>query len=157
MRVLASASTIRSVTKPAQCRYDACVESPEGEVLTGDPQRKVIPGGKYAALAFARHRRGNRRGLGLPAARLAAEERPAARCAAVLRALPGRWALRPEDRRVHLRHLRARRAVVTVPGGKPGKPLRCHLERGVAAARYCGRLTGNVAGTPASPPAWSRA
>ena len=41
-----------SVTKPASCRYDACVASPEGEVLTGNPQRKVIPGGRYAALAF---------------------------------------------------------------------------------------------------------
>ena len=41
-----------TVTKPAQCRYDACVQSPEGEMLSGDPQRKVIPGGKYAALAF---------------------------------------------------------------------------------------------------------
>jgi AraC family transcriptional regulator len=41
-----------SVTKPARCRYDACVASPEGEVLSGNPQRKVIPGGKYAALAF---------------------------------------------------------------------------------------------------------
>jgi AraC family transcriptional regulator len=42
-----------SVTRPAQCRYDACVESPEGETLTGDPGRKVIPGGKYAVLPFA--------------------------------------------------------------------------------------------------------
>lgn len=41
-----------SVTKPSQCRYDACLASPEGEVLTGNPNRKVIPGGKYAALAF---------------------------------------------------------------------------------------------------------
>jgi AraC family transcriptional regulator len=40
------------VTKPSQCRYDACVASPDGEVLTGNPNRKVIPGGKYAALAF---------------------------------------------------------------------------------------------------------
>jgi AraC family transcriptional regulator len=40
------------VTKPAQCRYDACVQSAEGEVLSGNPQRKVIPGGRYAALAF---------------------------------------------------------------------------------------------------------
>jgi len=40
------------VTKPSQCRYDACVASPEGEVLTGNPQRKVIPGGKYAAMSF---------------------------------------------------------------------------------------------------------
>ena len=41
-----------SVSNPAKCRYDACVASPEGEVLTGNPQRKVIPGGKYAALPF---------------------------------------------------------------------------------------------------------
>jgi AraC family transcriptional regulator len=40
------------VTSPAQCRYDACVASPEGEVLSGDPGRRVIPGGKYASLAF---------------------------------------------------------------------------------------------------------
>ena len=31
---------------------EACVASVEGEVLTGNPQRKVIPGGKYAALRF---------------------------------------------------------------------------------------------------------
>jgi len=41
-----------SVTNPAKCRYDACVASPEGETLTGSPQRKVIPGGRYAALPF---------------------------------------------------------------------------------------------------------
>jgi AraC family transcriptional regulator len=41
-----------AVTRPAQCRYDACVESPEGETLSGDPGRKVIPGGKYATLPF---------------------------------------------------------------------------------------------------------
>jgi AraC family transcriptional regulator len=41
-----------SVTKPSLCRYDACVASAEGELLTGDAQRKVIPGGRYAALAF---------------------------------------------------------------------------------------------------------
>ncbi len=40
------------VTNPAQCRYDACVASPEGETLSGDPGRKVIPGGKYATLPF---------------------------------------------------------------------------------------------------------
>ena len=34
------------------CRYDACVPSREGEILSGDPQYKVIPGGRYAALAF---------------------------------------------------------------------------------------------------------
>lgn len=41
-----------TVTKPSQCRYDACVSSPEGEVLAGNPNRKLIPGGKYASLAF---------------------------------------------------------------------------------------------------------
>jgi AraC family transcriptional regulator len=41
-----------SVTKTEQLRYDACVASPEGEVLSGKPQRKVIPGGRYASLAF---------------------------------------------------------------------------------------------------------
>jgi AraC family transcriptional regulator len=40
------------VTSPAQCRYDACVASPEGEVLSGDPGRRVIPGGRYACLPF---------------------------------------------------------------------------------------------------------
>ncbi len=41
-----------SVTKTGQLRYDACVASPEDEVLTGKPQHKRIPGGRYAALAF---------------------------------------------------------------------------------------------------------
>jgi AraC family transcriptional regulator len=41
-----------SVTKPSACRYDACIASPEGETLTGHPQRKVIPGGRYASLPF---------------------------------------------------------------------------------------------------------
>ena len=41
-----------SVTRPELCRYDACVEVAEKEVLSGDAKRKVIPGGRYAALAF---------------------------------------------------------------------------------------------------------
>src|SRR5688572_12053506 len=41
-----------SVTKTEQLRYDACVASPEGEVLSGKPHHKVIPGGRYASLAF---------------------------------------------------------------------------------------------------------
>ena len=41
-----------TVTRPERCRYDACVQSPEGEVLAGDPQHKEIPGGKYACLPF---------------------------------------------------------------------------------------------------------
>ena len=41
-----------TVTAPAKCRYDACVQSDAKEMLSGDPGRKVVPGGKYAALAF---------------------------------------------------------------------------------------------------------
>jgi AraC family transcriptional regulator len=41
-----------TVTKTAQCRYDACVQSPDGEMLTGTPNHKVIPGGKYACMPF---------------------------------------------------------------------------------------------------------
>ena len=40
------------VTQPAKCRYDACVVSKPGEVLTGNPHFKEIPGGRYAALAY---------------------------------------------------------------------------------------------------------
>jgi AraC family transcriptional regulator len=41
-----------AVTQPSQCRYDACVQSPEGEMLSGDPGRKIIPGGRYASMSF---------------------------------------------------------------------------------------------------------
>jgi len=41
-----------TVTAPAKCRYDACVQSDAKEMLSGDPGRKTIPGGKYAALSF---------------------------------------------------------------------------------------------------------
>jgi AraC family transcriptional regulator len=41
-----------SVTQAAKCRYDAGAASPAGEVLSGSPHRKVIPGGRYACLAF---------------------------------------------------------------------------------------------------------
>lgn len=40
------------VTKPAQCRYDACVEIAPRETLAGDSKEKVIPGGKYAVLEY---------------------------------------------------------------------------------------------------------
>lgn len=40
------------VTKPDQCRYDACVSSPAGEVIAGEAHHKVIPGGRYACLAY---------------------------------------------------------------------------------------------------------
>lgn len=41
-----------SVTQPSKCRYDAGAASPEGEVLSGNPHRKIIPGGRYACMAF---------------------------------------------------------------------------------------------------------
>jgi AraC family transcriptional regulator len=41
-----------SVTRQEQCRYDACIEVPEKQVLSGEAKRKLIPGGRYAALAF---------------------------------------------------------------------------------------------------------
>jgi AraC family transcriptional regulator len=41
-----------SVTKDAEMRYDACIAVAEAEALTGNPQRKIIPGGKYAAMSF---------------------------------------------------------------------------------------------------------
>jgi AraC family transcriptional regulator len=40
------------VTRPEDCRYDACVPSPENKVLAGDPGRRLIPGGRYASLAY---------------------------------------------------------------------------------------------------------
>jgi AraC family transcriptional regulator len=40
------------VTKPTQCRYDACVVISPGETLTGDAKEKTLPGGRYAVLAF---------------------------------------------------------------------------------------------------------
>lgn len=40
------------VTKPDQCRYDACVTSPADQVIAGNSHRKVIPGGRYACLAY---------------------------------------------------------------------------------------------------------
>jgi AraC family transcriptional regulator len=41
-----------SITKPEQCRYDACVEVSAGTTLAGRPMRKTLPGGRYAALPF---------------------------------------------------------------------------------------------------------
>ncbi len=41
-----------SVTRPDQCRYDACVEIAHDVTLSGNPVRKTLPGGRYAALRF---------------------------------------------------------------------------------------------------------
>ena len=40
-------------TRPAQCRYDACVEIAAQETLSGNSKEKILPGGKYAVLAYA--------------------------------------------------------------------------------------------------------
>jgi AraC family transcriptional regulator len=40
------------VTRPERCRYDAGVVSPKGEVLSGNPHRRVIPGGRYASMSY---------------------------------------------------------------------------------------------------------
>lgn len=41
-----------SITDPAICRYDACVEVTPDVVLSGTPQRTVLPGGRYAVAPF---------------------------------------------------------------------------------------------------------
>lgn len=41
-----------SVTDPAQCRYDACVEVPVSYVPSGRALTTTLPGGRYAAMAF---------------------------------------------------------------------------------------------------------
>lgn len=41
-----------SITAPEQCRYDACVELPEGFEAPAGMLRTTIPGGRYASLAF---------------------------------------------------------------------------------------------------------
>ena len=105
-----------SVTRPELCRYDACVASKAGEVLAGDAQHKVIPGGKYAAMRFEGTGAQIGEGLGSSAARVAAEERLATRFAAVLRVLPrGRALSMQKQRRVQLRHLRARSCSLGLP------------------------------------------
>lgn len=41
-----------SITAPEKCRYDAAIEVPAGFKPTGQAQLTVIPGGRYACLAF---------------------------------------------------------------------------------------------------------
>lgn len=40
------------ITDADRCRYDAAVEVPPGEVLSGQPQRATLPGGRYACMPF---------------------------------------------------------------------------------------------------------
>lgn len=40
------------ITEAARCRYDACVEVPPQAVLSGNPQRTTLPGGRYACTRF---------------------------------------------------------------------------------------------------------
>ncbi len=41
-----------TTTAPAQCRYDAAVEVAPERVLSGNPMRTVLPGGRYAVHRF---------------------------------------------------------------------------------------------------------
>jgi len=41
-----------SITEPAKCRYDACVVAEPNEVLSGQPLRTTLPGGRYACSRF---------------------------------------------------------------------------------------------------------
>ena len=41
-----------TIGEPATCRYDAAVSADAGEVLSGQPMRTVLPGGRYACSRF---------------------------------------------------------------------------------------------------------
>lgn len=41
-----------SITAPSKCRYDACIEVPEKSLLSGNPLRATLPGGKYAVVDY---------------------------------------------------------------------------------------------------------
>ena len=41
-----------TITDAAKCRYDACVVAEPKEVLSGQPMRTVLPGGRYACTRF---------------------------------------------------------------------------------------------------------
>jgi AraC family transcriptional regulator len=42
-----------SITAPAKCRYDACVEVEEKALLSGNALRTTLPGGKYAVVNYS--------------------------------------------------------------------------------------------------------
>lgn len=41
-----------TITEPHKCRYDACVAVEPSQVLSGQPLRTALPGGRYACTAF---------------------------------------------------------------------------------------------------------
>lgn len=41
-----------TITEPARCRYDAAVAVDSAEVISGQPMRTVLPGGRYACSRF---------------------------------------------------------------------------------------------------------
>ncbi|HEV7574514.1 MAG TPA: GyrI-like domain-containing protein [Caldimonas sp.] len=41
-----------TIAEPAKCRYDACVVADAKEVLSGQPMRTPLPGGRYACSRF---------------------------------------------------------------------------------------------------------
>jgi AraC family transcriptional regulator len=71
-----------SITDPAQCRYDACVEVPEGFKPSSQALTTTLPGGRYAVMPFKGNARqvavAWRRLLGewLPSSRLQLDNRP---------------------------------------------------------------------------------
>jgi len=71
-----------SVTDPAQCRYDACVEVDAGYVPSGRAQVTTLPGGRYAATAVrgtgeqVGQAWGRLLGQWLPSSRLQLDSRP---------------------------------------------------------------------------------
>ncbi len=41
-----------TISEPAKCRYDACVVGDASEMLSGQPMRTTLPGGRYACTRF---------------------------------------------------------------------------------------------------------
>ncbi|WP_034303356.1 GyrI-like domain-containing protein [Herbaspirillum sp. RV1423] len=61
-----------SSTPPEQCRYDACVEVPDGFVADSPAQVVTLPGGRYAVADF----RGNARDIGAAWMKMCGEQMP---------------------------------------------------------------------------------
>ena len=102
-----------TITEPANCRYDACVVAEPAEVLRASRCAPCFPAAATRARA-SKERSTTSSRLAAPARRLAARERPAARCPAAARTLPGRHEVRPADRRLRVRHLHPGEAAVAM-------------------------------------------
>ena len=115
----ASPTTTRPSPSPRSAATTPASRSKPEEVLSGQPLRTVLPGGRYACTRFEGTVGRHRRRLAAPDRRLAADERPAARCPAAARALPGRREVRSEDRRVRLQAVHPGGAAVSRAGLAP--------------------------------------